>query len=125
MDQRLGGGVSAHVVTLMDVGRPNGAAFLGAITLSDDPDNLDGLNYLGGQKLDEINWKAYEGTREAHGEGGVPCLSLQLDRVSPEAVGGLLYLFEKGVAVGGRLRLALDPGLTVSAAAYPAPADPL
>jgi glucose-6-phosphate isomerase len=77
-----------------------------AITVPADPGGgggLDGLDYLVGERLDEINWKAYAGTREAHGEGGVPCLSLQLDRVTPEAVGGLIYLFEKGVAVGGRL----------------------
>jgi glucose-6-phosphate isomerase len=82
-----------------------------AVTVPHDPGGaagLDGLDYLVGERLDAINWKAYQGTREAHGEGGVPCLSLQLDRVSPEAVGGLLYLFEKGVAVGGRL-LGVNP----------------
>ncbi len=77
-----------------------------AIKVPKDPgggEGLDGLDYLVGQRLDAINWKAYEGTLEAHGEGGVPCLSLQLDCVTAGAIGGLISLFEKGVAVGGRL----------------------
>jgi glucose-6-phosphate isomerase len=85
-----------------------------AITVPRDPGNQegqegqDGLDYLVGERLDAINWKAYEGTREAHGQGGVPCLALELDRVTPAAVGALLYMFEKGVAVGGRL-LGVNP----------------
>jgi len=70
--------------------------------------NLDGLDYLEGRTLDEINWKAYEGTRNAHLAGGVPCTSLEVDTLNPETVGGLLYLFEKAVAVSGRL-LGVNP----------------
>ncbi len=75
-----------------------------------DPDgaDLDGLEYLAGQSLDEINWKAYEGTRSAHLAGGVPCTSIELDRVTPETIGALIYLFEKAVAVSGRL-LGVNP----------------
>jgi glucose-6-phosphate isomerase len=82
-----------------------------AITVPPDPGGAagqDGLDYLVGERLDTINWKAFEGTREAHGEGGVPCLSLSLDAITPGAVGALLYMFEKGVAVGGRL-LGVNP----------------
>ncbi|HOX24417.1 MAG TPA: glucose-6-phosphate isomerase [Candidatus Krumholzibacteria bacterium] len=71
-------------------------------------EGLDGLDDLVGRRLDSINVKAYEGTRTAHVQGGVPCLALELDRLTPEAVGGLLYLFEKGVAIGGRL-LGVNP----------------
>ncbi|PID81990.1 glucose-6-phosphate isomerase [bacterium DOLZORAL124_64_63] len=73
----------------------------------DDAD-LDGLNYLAGRSLDEINWKAYEGTRKAHGDGGVPTMSLEIDTLTPEVVGALLYMFEKAVGVSGRL-LAVNP----------------
>ncbi len=66
-------------------------------------EGLDGLDYLVGRRLDDINWQAYLGTREAHGEGGVPCMALELDELDARAVGGLIYLFEKAVAVGGRL----------------------
>ena len=69
---------------------------------------LDGLDYLVGRTLDDINWKAYEGTKKAHLDGGVPCISIELDSVTPEAVGGLLYMFEMAVAVSGRL-LGVNP----------------
>lgn len=74
----------------------------------DGGEGLDGLDYLVGQRLDAINMKAYQGTRQAHGNGGVPCLDLLIDRLTPAAIGGLLYMFEKGVAIGGRL-LEINP----------------
>lgn len=78
------------------------------LVVPDDPADLDGLNDLAGRSLDEINWKAYEGTRQAHLDGGVPCTSLELDRITPHAVGALLFMFEKAVAVSGRL-LGVNP----------------
>ena len=81
---------------------------VGSITVPDDPADLDGLNYLAGRSLDDINWKAFEGTRQAHLDGGVPCTSLEIERVTPEVVGALLYMFEKAVAVSGRL-LGVNP----------------
>jgi len=74
----------------------------------DDSDNLDGLNYLGGRSLDDINWKAYQGTKQAHLAGGVPCASFEVEALTPEIVGGLLYLFEKAVAMSGLL-LGVNP----------------
>jgi glucose-6-phosphate isomerase len=70
--------------------------------------DLDGLDYLAGRSLDEINWKAYEGTRNAHLAGGVPCTTIELQRITAESVGALIYLFEKAVAVSGRL-LGVNP----------------
>jgi glucose-6-phosphate isomerase len=77
---------------------------------SDDAEggNLDGLNYLAGRSLDDINWKAYEGTKNAHGAGGVPCTSLEVEKITPEVVGGLLFLFEKAVGISGRM-LGVNP----------------
>jgi len=68
----------------------------------------DGLDYLVGRSLDAINREAYRGTRTAHGQGGVPCQALEIERLTPEAVGALLYFFEKAVAVSGRL-LEVNP----------------
>jgi glucose-6-phosphate isomerase len=73
-----------------------------------DGDNRDGLDYLGGMSLDEINWKAYQGTKQAHLAGGVPCTSFEVEALTPAAVGGLIYLFEKAVAVSGLL-LGVNP----------------
>ena len=82
---------------------------LGDLTVpGDDADNLDGLNYLGGRSLDDINWKAYQGTKQAHLAGGVPCASFEVEALTPETVGGLLYLFEKAIAVSGLL-LGINP----------------
>lgn len=78
------------------------------ITVPDDPADLDGLNYLAGRALDDINWKAYEGTRQAHLDGGVPCTSLEIERLSPQVIGALIFMFEKAVAVSGRL-LGVNP----------------
>ena len=82
-----------------------------AIVVPAAPDGAagrDGLDFLVGERLDAINAKAYEGTRLAHVAGGVPCLALELAELTPAALGGLIYLFEKAVAIGGRL-LGVNP----------------
>lgn len=79
-----------------------------AIVVPAAGDGGDGLDFLVGERLDAINAKAFEGTRLAHVQGGVPCLAFELDALTPEAIGGLVFLFEKGVAIGGRL-LGVNP----------------
>ncbi len=66
-------------------------------------DNLDGLDYLEGVSMTEINRKAYEGTSKAHTSGGVPNATLFLDRLSPGTLGECVYFFEHAVGVGGYL----------------------
>ncbi len=83
-------------------------AVAGLTVPGDDPDNLDGLNYLGGKSLDAINHMAFLGTKQAHLAGGVPCTSIEVEALSAETVGGLLYMFEKAVAVSGLL-LGVNP----------------
>ncbi len=70
--------------------------------------NLDGLNYLTDQTMRHINRQAYEGTARAHHAGGVPALTLWLDRIAPGPLGELLYFFEHAVAVSGYL-LGVNP----------------
>lgn len=70
--------------------------------------NLDGLNYLTGKTMREVNRKAYEGTAHAHAAGGVPVMTVWLDRISPETLGECLYFFEHAVAVSGYL-LGVNP----------------
>jgi glucose-6-phosphate isomerase len=76
-----------------------------AITVPAAPgdNDLDGLEYLAGERVDAINWKAYQGTQRAHLAGGVPCLALEMEQVTTAAVGALIYMFENAVAIGGRL----------------------
>ncbi len=70
--------------------------------------NLDGLNYLAGMTLTEINRKAYEGTAQAHTNGEVPNMTLWIDRISADVLGECLYFFEHAVAVSGYL-LGVNP----------------
>lgn len=71
------------------------------ITVKHDPENLDGLNFLAGKTLDEINKKAFEGTLLAHVDGGVPNLVLNLDEINEYTFGQLVYFFQKACAMSG------------------------
>jgi glucose-6-phosphate isomerase len=72
------------------------------LVVPDGPE-IDGLGYLAGRSLDEINRKAFEGTRRAHIAGGVPCMGIELARLDAASIGSAIYLFEKAVAVRGLL----------------------
>ncbi len=78
------------------------------IRVAKDSDNLDGLNYLAGKAYSEINLRAYEGTSEAHEDGGLPNMTIWLDQLTPAAIGELIYFFEHAVAVSGYL-LGVNP----------------
>ena len=80
----------------------------GDLTVPSADADLDGLNYLAGKTYTEINRKAYEGTAEAHTEGGVPNMTLWMDRLDAATLGELLYFFEHAVAISGYL-LEVDP----------------
>ncbi len=70
--------------------------------------NPDGLNYLAGRMLQEVNDTALEATRIAHTEGGVPNIVLELEDMGEKTLGYLFYFFEKAVAVSGYL-LGVNP----------------
>jgi glucose-6-phosphate isomerase len=78
------------------------------ITIPADEDDFDGLNYLAGRRLSEVNRKAFEGTREAHAAGGIPVLTIETQSISPDAVGELFVFFEIAIAISGRL-LGVNP----------------
>lgn len=80
----------------------------GDIVIPDTDTNLDGLNYLSGKPMSSINRGAYEGTARAHLDGGVPNMTLWLDRATPEVIGGAIYFFEHAVGVGGYM-LGINP----------------
>lgn len=66
-----------------------------------DEENLDGLNYLAGKRIDEVNKMAELGTQIAHVDGGVPNLRLIVDKIDEFNIGQLLYFFEKGCGISG------------------------
>ncbi len=78
------------------------------ININADDDNLDGLNYLANKDVDYVNKKAMEGTVKAHVSGGVPNIIINVDRLNEEAVGHLIYFFEKACAVSGII-LGVNP----------------
>lgn len=80
----------------------------GDLSIPETEADLDGLDYLTGRTMSDVTRKAYEGTAEAHTEGGVPNMTLWVDRINSGTVGELLYFFEHAVAVSGYL-LEINP----------------
>ncbi len=79
-----------------------------AVTVPDDPDNVDGLGFLSGMPLFDINRRAFEGTYLAHSDGGVPNMVIHLPSLDAYHLGGLLYFFMLSCAVSG-LTLGVNP----------------
>ncbi|WP_298649685.1 glucose-6-phosphate isomerase [uncultured Proteiniphilum sp.] len=73
-----------------------------------DERDLDGLNYLEGKRVDEVNKMAELGTRIAHVDGGVPNLSIEIPRLNEKYIGQLIYFFEKACGISGYL-LGINP----------------
>lgn len=66
-----------------------------------DDENLDGLNFLEGKRVDEVNKMAELGTRLAHVDGGVPNVRISIPRLDESTIGALLYFFEKACGISG------------------------
>lgn len=73
-----------------------------------DADNLDGLNFLAGKTVGEINKMAMIGTRLAHTDGGVPNIVVEIDRISAYSLGELFYFFEFACGISGYI-LGVNP----------------
>lgn len=73
-----------------------------------DEANLDGLNFLAGKRVDEVNKMAELGTQLAHVDGGVPNMRVVIPALNEESIGGLLYFFEKACGISGYL-LGINP----------------
>ena len=78
------------------------------ITIEKDDDDLDGLNYLAGKTIDEVNTKAFEGTLLAHTDGGVPNIVVNIPRLDEETFGYVVYFFELACAMSG-YQLGVNP----------------
>ena len=73
-----------------------------------DAANLDGLNYLAGKRVDQVNKMAELGTRIAHVDGGVPNIQITIPALEERYLGELIYFFEKAVGISGYL-LEINP----------------
>ncbi len=70
-----------------------------SLTLSTESRDYDGLNYLSGKTMEEVNEKAFQGTVQAHGEGGVPVFIARIDEQNAECLGHAIYYFELATAI--------------------------
>ncbi|MCQ2455862.1 MAG: glucose-6-phosphate isomerase [Clostridia bacterium] len=78
------------------------------VVIPDDPNNIDGLNFLSGKDLHHVNTMAMTGTLFAHNDGGVPNIVIELPDRSAATFGHLVYFFELACAVSGYM-LGVNP----------------
>ena len=79
-----------------------------SVRVPENAENLDGINYLAGKNIDEVNKMAELGTKIAHVEGGVPNLRIELDKLDEYTLGALIYFFEKACGISGYI-LGVNP----------------
>ena len=77
-------------------------------TLTEEKENVDGLNFLAGNTMDFVNKKAFEGTLLAHTDGQVPNLIISVPKLDEYNFGYLVYFFEKACGISGYL-LGVNP----------------
>ncbi len=78
------------------------------IKINVDEDNLDEINYLADKTMDYVNKKAMEGTINAHVEGDVPNIVINMEEIDEETIGHLIYFFELACAMSGKI-LGVNP----------------
>ncbi|MBQ0111476.1 MAG: glucose-6-phosphate isomerase [Oscillospiraceae bacterium] len=78
------------------------------ITIKENEDNGDGLNFLAGKTMGYVNNKAFLGTVLAHTDGKVPNIIIDVDKADEENLGELIYFFEKACGISGYL-LGVNP----------------
>jgi len=103
MGQYIQDGERMLMETVVTVGKSNRD-----MTISSDPQNLDGLNFLAGKHIEECNAMAELGTKLAHMDGGVPQLSVSIEKIDEYNLGGLFYFFEKACGISGYI-LGVNP----------------
>ena len=98
MGQWIQDGERTIFETVISVGEPNST-----LQVPSDEENLDGLNFLAGKRIDQVNKMAELGTQLAHVDGGVPNLRIVLPQLNEYYVGQLIYFFEKGCGISGEI----------------------
>ncbi len=71
------------------------------VVIPTDGANLDGLNYIAGKRVDQVNKMAELGTRIAHIDGGVPNIQITVPELTELYLGELIYFFEKACGISG------------------------
>jgi len=78
------------------------------VEVPEDDSDLDGLNYLAGKRVDYVNKMAELGTQQAHIDGGVPNIRIEIPELNECYLGQLLYFFERACGISGYL-LGVNP----------------
>ncbi len=78
------------------------------LVIPEDGENLDGLNYIAGKRISDVNKMAEAGTRLAHEDGGVPVVRISIPKLDEHTLGSLIYFFEKACGISGYL-LEVNP----------------
>ncbi len=78
------------------------------LVIPTDEANLDGLNFLSGKRVDEVNKMAELGTRLAHEDGGVPVIKVTIPEIKEYCLGELIYFFEAACGTSGYM-LGVNP----------------
>lgn len=73
------------------------------VEIPTDKENLDGLNFLAGKRVDDVNKMAELGTQIAHVDGGVPNIKIEIPALTEQYLGQLIYFFEKACGISGYL----------------------
>lgn len=103
MGQYIQEGERSMFETVLKVEAPQSLLRVPADTL-----NLDGLNYLAGRRVSEVNDMARIGTRIAHVDGGVPVVEISVPQLSEHTLGQLIFFFEKACGISGYM-LGINP----------------
>ena len=103
MGQWIQDGERTIFETVVSVENPNTC-----LEVPSDTENLDGLNFLAGKRIDQVNKMAELGTQLAHVDGGVPNLKVSIEKLDEYNIGQLIYFFEKACGISG-LILGVNP----------------
>jgi glucose-6-phosphate isomerase len=103
MGQWIQDGERTIFETVISIEQPNRK-----LLFPSDEENLDGLNFLAGKRVDEVNKMAELGTRLAHVDGGVPNIRISVPELNEYYIGQLIYFFEIACGISGNV-LGVNP----------------
>ncbi len=103
MGQYIQDGERTLFETIISVAKP-----AHEVVIEAEAENLDGLNFLAGKRISEVNRMAELGVQLAHVDGGVPNIRIEIPAIDAHAIGSLLYFFEKACGISGYI-LGVNP----------------
>lgn len=98
MGQWIQDGERSIFETVISIEQPNNT-----LLFPSDEENLDGLNFLAGKRVDQVNKMAELGTQLAHVDGGVPNIRISVPLLNEYYIGQLIYFYEIGCGISGNL----------------------